>query len=207
MQQNKVNTGELSAISGSVVLDPAIALPLTKTKYLAIYAIVGLIVGVVLGMVIVVVRTIVSDRLRRRDDVATAMGVPVRLSVQSVPLSRWRPGRRGLSAARLPAVRRITAYLRTALPRAGNRTAALAVIPVDEPQVAALSLVSLAVSCAQEGRSVVVADLAEGAPAGRPAARQGTGCPPGHGQRHAADPGRPAARRPGPGRAGRPGLG
>jgi capsular polysaccharide biosynthesis protein len=164
VQQNKVNTGELSAISGSVVLDPAIALPLTKTKYLAIYAIVGLIVGLVLGMGIVVVRTIVSDRLRRRDDVATAMGVPVRLSVQPVPLSRWRPGHRGLSAARLPAVRRITAYLRAALPRAGNRTAALAVIPVDEPQVAALSLVSLALSCAQEGRSVVVADLAEGAP-------------------------------------------
>ena len=140
------------------------ALPQSKTKYLAIYAIAGLIVGLALGMGIVVVRTIVSDRLRRRDDVATAMGVPVKLSVPPVPLSRWRPGRRGLAAAQHPAVRRITEYLRAALPRPLKGTAALAVVPVDETQVAALSLVSLAVSCAQEGRSVVVADLVEGAP-------------------------------------------
>ena len=164
LQQNKVNTNELSAISGSVILDPAMALPQSKTKYLVIYAIVGLIVGLALGMGIVVVRTIVSDRLRRRDDVATAMGVPVKLSVPPVPLSRWRPGRRGLAAAQQPAVRRITEYLRAALPRPLKGTAALAVVPVDETQVAALSLVSLAVSCAQEGRRVVVADLVEGAP-------------------------------------------
>jgi len=151
-------------VSGSVVLDPAMSPTHSKVKYLAIYALAGLIVGLALGVGLVVVRTITSDKLRRRDDITRALGVPVKHSVGPVPLSRWRPGRRGLAAARHPAVRRITGYLRAAVPRTRNGTAALAVVPVDETQVAALSLVSLAVSCAQEGRSVVVADLAEGAP-------------------------------------------
>ena len=164
LQGTKVNTSTLGAVTGSVVLDPATPLVHSKAKYLAIYALAGLIVGLAVGMGIVVVKTIASDKLRRRDDVTRALGVPVRHSVGPVPLSRWRPGRHGLAAARQPAVRRITAYLRAAVPRTRNGTAALAVVPVDETQVAALAVVSLAVSCAQEGRSVMVADLAEGAP-------------------------------------------
>src|SRR5262249_25015872 len=117
LQGTKVNTSTLGAISGSVILDPATALVHSKTKYLAIYALVGLIAGLAVGMGIVVVKTIVSDRLRRRDDVSRALGVPVRYSVGPVRLSRWRPGRRGLAAARQPAVRRITAHLRAAVPR------------------------------------------------------------------------------------------
>jgi capsular polysaccharide biosynthesis protein len=164
LQGNRVNTSMLAAVSGSVVLDPAMALTHSKVKYLAIYALVGLIAGLAVGMGLVVVQTILSDRLRRRDDVARALGVPVKLSVGPVPLSRWRPARRGLAAAGHPAVRRITAHLRAAVPQTLNGTAALAVIPIDESEVAALSLVCLAVSCAGEGRRVVIGDLAEGAP-------------------------------------------
>jgi capsular polysaccharide biosynthesis protein len=164
LQENSSNTSELSAISGSVVLDPAMALAYSKVKYLAIYALAGLIGGLAVGMGLVIVQTILSDRLRRRDDVARAMGVPVKLSVGPVPLSRWRPSRRGLAAAGHPAVRRTAAHLRAAVPHTLNGTAALAVIPIDETQVAALSLVSLAVSCAGEGRRVVIGDLAEDAP-------------------------------------------
>ena len=43
----------------------------------------------------------------------------------------------------------------------------MAVVPVDDPRVAALSLVSLALSCAQQGQQVVLADLASGSPAAR----------------------------------------
>jgi capsular polysaccharide biosynthesis protein len=164
LQQNRVNVSALGAISGSVVLDPAMAQVHSKVKYMAIYALVGLIGGLAVGMGLVVVQAILSDRLRRRDDVARAMGVPVKLSVGPVPLSRWRPGRHGLAAAGHPAVGRIATHLRAAVPHTLSGTAALAVIPVDETQVAALSLVSLAVSCAREGRRVVLADLAEGAP-------------------------------------------
>ncbi len=141
-----------------------------------IYAGTGLIAGLALGMFIVVVRALVSDRLRRRDDVARALGAPVKLSVGKVRQSRWRPGPRGLAAARRPEVRRIVAYLgRVAQlgstgPASSPGIATLAVVPVDEPQVAALALVSLAVSAAQQGLRVVVADLCDGSPAATTAA-------------------------------------
>ena len=62
-------------------------------------------------------------------------------------------------------MQRIVAHLRDAVPESSRGAAALAVVPVDNAQVAALSLVSLAVSCAQQGKQVVVADLSSGAPA------------------------------------------
>jgi capsular polysaccharide biosynthesis protein len=167
LQDNKASTATLSAVTGSVVLDPAVPLAHSKLKNLLIYAVTGLAVGLALGLSIVIVQAIVSDRLRRRDDVTHALGAPVKLSVGPVKLSRWRPGRRGLAAANGANVRRIAAYLRGAVPAKAGGMTALAVVPVDDPEVAALSLVSLAVSRAQEGRNVVVADLASGAPAAR----------------------------------------
>jgi capsular polysaccharide biosynthesis protein len=161
----KADAGVLSAVTGSVVLDPAAPLAHSRLKYLLIYTVIGLVAGLALGLGLVVVRAIVSDRLCRRDDVAHALGAPVKLSVGAVRLSRWRPGRRGLAAARSADVRRIIANLRGAVPISPGGRAALAVVPVDDPKVAALSLVSLAVSRAQEGQKVVVADLASGAPA------------------------------------------
>ena len=161
----KANPGVLSAVTGSVVLDPAAPLAHSQHKYLLIYAFIGFVAGLALGIGLVVVQAIVTDRLRRRDDVAYALGAPVKLSVGTVRLSRWHPSRRGLAAARSADVRRIIANLRGALPTSAGGLAALAVVPVDDPKVAALSLVSLAVSRAQEGQKVVVADLASGAPA------------------------------------------
>jgi hypothetical protein len=55
----------------------------------------------------------------------------------------------------------------SAVSASSPRLATLAVVPVDDPQVAALSLATLALSRAQQGRRVVVADLCGGAPAAR----------------------------------------
>ena len=166
LEDTRTNTANLSAVTGSVVLDPAVPLAHSRLKYVLTYAVTGLLAGLALGIGIVVVRTIASDRLRRRDDVTHALGAPVKLSVGKVRLSRWRPGRRGLAAANGTNVRRIVAYLRGAVPASRGRTA-LALVPVDDPAVAALSLVSMAVTRAQEGHQVVVADLASGTPAAR----------------------------------------
>jgi len=84
-----------------------------------------------------------------------------------VRLSRWRPGRRGLEAAQNSDVQRIVMHLGAAVRPGSSRIAALAVIPVDDPQVAALSLASLASSCSQEGFHVILADLAHGSPAAK----------------------------------------
>ena len=99
VQDTRAGTGTATAVTGSVVLDPAAVLAHSGTKYLVIYSGIGLIAGLALGLAIVVIRAIVSDRLRRRDDVSQALGAPVKLSVGAVRLSRWRPGRRGLAAA------------------------------------------------------------------------------------------------------------
>ena len=164
IQATTDNAGTMSAITSSAVLDPAVPLVRSKHKYLLIYGGIGLVAGLAVGMALVVIQAIMSDRLRRRDDVSNALGAPVKLSVGAVRLSRWRPGRRGLAAAGSAEVKRITSYLSAAEPRTIRSAAALVVVPVDEPSVAALCAVSLAVSRAREGRKVVVADLARGAP-------------------------------------------
>jgi hypothetical protein len=150
-----------------VVLDRAAPINKSRKKRLLLYVGGGLLAGLALGLGIVVVRALVSDRLRRRDDVARVLGAPVRLSVGKVRLSRWRPGQRGLAAAQSPEVRRIVAHLGSAVPPSSGGPASLAVVPVDDVQAPAVCLMSLAVSCAQQGMQVVVADLCRGAPAAR----------------------------------------
>ncbi len=81
VQDTRASTGTAAAVTGSVMLDPAVALAHSKTKYLVIYGGIGLVIGLVLGLAIVVIRAIVSVRLRRRDDVSQALGAPVKLSV------------------------------------------------------------------------------------------------------------------------------
>ena len=156
-------------VGGSRVLDPATPIVKSRKKLLLEYVASGLIVGLALGMAIVVIRALLSDRLRRRDDVARALGAPVRLSVGKVRLRRWLPGPRGLAAAQGTEVQRIVAHLVNSMPPGVQGTAALAVVPVDDPQVAALSLASLAWGCAQglPDLQVLLADLCPGAPAAR----------------------------------------
>jgi capsular polysaccharide biosynthesis protein len=155
-------------VGGSKVVDAAAPGSYSHLKLLATYAASGLLVGLALGVGIVIVRALVSDRLRRRDDVAHALGAPVKLSVGTVRTSRWLPGRHGLAAAESAGVQRIVGHLGNTVAAQSRGTAALAVVAVDDQQVAAVSLVSLAVSCAQQlGVRVVVADLCGGAPAAR----------------------------------------
>jgi capsular polysaccharide biosynthesis protein len=159
--QVSTRTTTAQLIQGSQILDAAVAGPSGRFKHAALYIGGGLLAGLLVGLAVVIIRALVSDRLRRRDDVAHALGVPVRLSVGPVR------ARRGLAAAQRPEVRRIVAHLRAALPWQDRPVAGLAVVAVDDPAVPALSLVSLALSCAREGRQVVLADLCPGAPAAR----------------------------------------
>jgi capsular polysaccharide biosynthesis protein len=152
-------------MQGSQVIDKAAPILQSHYKRAVLYVVAGLIAGLGLGMGFVIVRALVSDRLRRRDDVAYALGAPVGLSVGTLGVGRWRPGRSGLVAAEGRDMRRVIAYLRDAVPRRSGRVSALAVVAVDNAQVAALSVTSLAMSCAEKGEQVVLADLCSGAPA------------------------------------------
>jgi capsular polysaccharide biosynthesis protein len=168
---NKATTQENTAaqIKGSYVLDAATAIPPhSRLKHLVLYAAIGLVGGLALAFGIVVIRAFTSERLYRRDDVARALGAPVKLSIGKVRLSRWRSNRRGLAAARSLGIRRIVAHLRNTVAAGSRGTPALAVVPVDDPQVPAIALVSLAISCAEQmGLRVIVADLCRTTPAAR----------------------------------------
>ncbi|MGH7511719.1 MAG: hypothetical protein ACREOQ_02235, partial [Gemmatimonadales bacterium] len=69
LEDTKADTATMTAITGSVVLDPAQPLAHSHLKLLVIYAFTGMVLGLAVGIGIVVVRAIVSNRLRRRDDV------------------------------------------------------------------------------------------------------------------------------------------
>lgn len=150
-----------AAVNGSVVLDPAAPLAHSRLKPLVLEAGIGLVIGLALGLTFVVIRALVSDRLRRRDNVAQAIGAPVRVSVAPIRRARWRLGRGTASLTESSDIQRIVTYLGRAGGGPGE-IASLAVVPVDDLQVPVACLVSLASTCARQGKRVVLADLGGG---------------------------------------------
>ena len=153
-------------IKGSVVLNAAEPVKVSRKKGIVEYAAGGLLIGLALGIGIVVIAAITSDKLRRRDDIAYAIGAPVRLSVGRLRAGRV-PALSGRSAAtRRRDMDRIVDHLRQVIPGGGRAPVSLAVVPVDDTATAAEAVVALAASVAR-GKQVVVADLSAGAPAAR----------------------------------------
>jgi capsular polysaccharide biosynthesis protein len=158
-------TATQAMVQGSQVLDQATAVKHSRTKGALLYAGGGLLGGLVLGMVIVVVGAITSDRLRRRDDIASAIGAPVGLSVGRLTASRL-PDLRGRDTHRRD-VDRVVEHLRKAVPGSSRGPAGLAVVAVDNAPAVAQAVVALAVSCAKQRWRVALADLSNGAHAAR----------------------------------------
>ncbi len=159
-----------TAIQGSFVLDPAGLVKVSKKKRLLLFVGGGLIGGLVVGLGTVLISAIVSTRLRRRDEVARALGAPVRLSIGKVRPEGRALLRRGLAAAQDTNLSRVVIHLGGAVTPSPGGFACLAVVPVDEApagsvEVAAVCLASLAALSAQQGLRVVLADLHSRAPA------------------------------------------
>jgi capsular polysaccharide biosynthesis protein len=153
-------------VKGSEVLDPAVLLPKHTKRYLLLYGGGGLIVGLALGVGVVLILALVSDKLWRRDEVAQALGAAVNLSVAKVQMNRH--ARSDVqAAAKHPAVRMITAHLDARLPWRSSGTCALGIVPIGDQEVAAWSVVSLALMHAEQGARVLLADLCERLPAAR----------------------------------------
>jgi len=157
----KVNTNAM--VTGSYVLNAATPLPHSHIKGVGLYVVGGLFGGLVIGMIIIIFAALLSRGLRRRDDVATAIDAPVRLSVGPLRRRRWPPTLPRQAAKRKLDMKRVVMCLRGAVPGSSRGPASLAVVAVDDPQTVARAVVSLAVSCAAEEMQVVVADLSGGA--------------------------------------------
>ena len=148
-----------SMVQDSKVLDPAILAKHSRVKSVTLDVAGGLIGGLTLGMGIVVVGALVSDRLRRRDEVAEAFGAPVGLSVGVLRKRRRLKAIPRRAARRDLDMRRVVAHLRNTMPGSSRGPASLVVVAVDDAHVAAQAVASLAVSYASEGKKVIVADL------------------------------------------------
>jgi capsular polysaccharide biosynthesis protein len=158
----------LSMTRGTAVLDSAAPIPPSRRHIELITGVAGLVAGLTLGLGVVLVEAVMSFRLRRRRDVAKALGAPIQVTLGKVHKAGRLPGRRGLAAARAGDMPKLIAYLHSTVREGSEESAAaLAVVPAGNAQVVALAIVCLATSCAREGRRVVLADLAEGAPAAR----------------------------------------
>src|SRR5262249_53874600 len=146
-----------TAVNDSGVLGPAGLVKQSVKRRLALFAGGGLLAGLALGLGIAILAAIMSNRLRRRDDVGRALGAPVRLSVRkgSVKLRRLR--RQGLAAAKSAGLSRIVVHLGAVMTPTSGGFSSLAVVPVDDAamEVAAVSLTSLAVSSAKRGLRIV----------------------------------------------------
>jgi capsular polysaccharide biosynthesis protein len=161
-----------SMIVGTVVLNTATVPHHSKLKDILEYVLSGLIGALAIGLGIVIVRELISDRLRRRDDIAAALGAPVRLSVGRVGKRKFWP-RESESGER--ELGRIAAYLRNSVARPSRRAATLAIVAVDNAREIAPAVVILAEQCAKEGMRLVVVDLVQGTPVARLLGAGGTG--------------------------------
>jgi capsular polysaccharide biosynthesis protein len=152
---------QASRMNSSRILDLAAPVPVSAKGTLAINAGTGLIAGLFLGLAFVIVRALISDRLWKRQDIAGALGARVRLS--SPRPSRWRllPFPRYLRAAqrRNAEVRLMVQHLAQRILWGERPIPATAVVSIDDVRTCALVVASLAVSLAEEGKHVLVADL------------------------------------------------
>ena len=156
-------TATQTMMRGSKVLDNAVAIPSSRKKTAVLYVAGGVFGGLVLGIVIVVIGAITTDRLLRRDDIAYAIGAPVRLSVGPLRRNRWLPSRPGQAANRRRDADRVAKYLLGIVPVSARGPACLAVIAVDDAPAVAQAVIALAASSAKRRDRVVLADLSAGA--------------------------------------------
>ncbi len=155
----------VAMVKGSQTLNSPAPVKRTFKNSKLFYLVLACIAGLAIGAAIVVIKALVSSRLRNRDDIADAIGAPILLSTGEVGVN-WLPRvgrRRGLRALD---GRRVVAHLDHAVePASSGRSAALAVVAVDNAAEVAPAVVSLALTWASRGKQVVLADLSAGAPA------------------------------------------
>ena len=160
--QLQAQTSTSQMVHGSEVLSSATPVARPGKKTLVEYVAGGLLGGLFIGMALVMVAAITTDRLRRRDDIAIAVGAPVRLSVGRMRGRRWLPDLREKSGRRKRDMERVVRHLGDALPVNSKGPASLAVVAVDDAPTVAQAVVRLAIVCSQQRKRVVLADLSAG---------------------------------------------
>jgi capsular polysaccharide biosynthesis protein len=148
----------------SRVLDQAAPVRVSAKKVTLTDMLSGLVAGLGLGLGFVVLSEALSDRLRRREDIAAALGAPVELSVRRYRRARLFHRARLRRRLKRPnqalqmVERRLAAHLTSAPGKA------LATISIEATEPTALAVARLARRLASEGSRVTVLDMGEDRP-------------------------------------------
>ncbi len=155
-------------VAGSEVVDSAMVKRVNSFRQFVITVVSGLIGGVALCVGGVVLHSILSDRLRLRFEVASALEAPVTLSVGRLrPLPRtmrllgFLPRVRKTSARRVADLQRMGHAIEKALPEPGHQQR-LAVACVENSDEVRMGVAAAAMALQREGRPVDLVDLSEG---------------------------------------------
>jgi capsular polysaccharide biosynthesis protein len=159
VQQDDLNT--LSVSKGSRVLTAGTVVHLSKIRLLAVDALSGLMAGLSLGLLIVVVRAVLSDRLRRREDIAEVLGVPVGLSIGRLRRRlSIRPSVARMASAPPMALQSLVQHLQDRLEDGGPRPTEL-LVAFDDVDVPAAAMGALAARLSRSGQQVVLVDATD----------------------------------------------
>lgn len=150
-----------SRLSASRVLDTAAPVKHSERLAMVVSAGTGLVAGAMVGLGFVVLRALLSDKLWKRQDIAVALAVPVRLGVGKPPVWRWRPFARYLRRSQMQhhEVQLAVQQLRTNIMWHDTPKPALTVVGTSNVDDTALIVASLATSFTSEGWRVLVVDL------------------------------------------------
>ncbi|KHL10333.1 hypothetical protein CLV56_1079 [Mumia flava] len=145
-----------SIVQASQVVDEASLVPRHPRRRTALAGLSGMVGGVAVGMGFVLAVAITSDRLRRREDVSRALGVPVRIGVGEITASRWAPwhGRRARHATTL-----LVHSLEHALDHLPTRPLRVALAAVDNVDDTVALVAALGVDLHRRGTAVLLVDL------------------------------------------------
>jgi capsular polysaccharide biosynthesis protein len=151
-----------SIVSSSRVIDPPATDPGGLKRRIVLTLASGLIGGTALGCGTVLFFAVISDRLRRRADVAAALEVPVPISVgKMTPVSRrwlWLPHLRTVDAGRTNERQRLARAIEMELPTP-RRSGRLAVVCIDNADEVRFAVATAATNLAADGCSVALLDL------------------------------------------------
>ena len=162
------NLDTAQVVDGTQLLVKGTIVPHSAKKRLVVDGASGLIAGLALGLGEVAVQTIVSDRIRRRDEFAAALGAPVALSVGRIGRPRWMRVRRLRYRLKRPneSVRRLARHVRSEL-LAMSGYQGLAVVSIGSIEATVLVIAESARALGAEGKRVIVVDLSPGGLLGR----------------------------------------
>ncbi len=148
--------GMSSVLQSSKIIDAPTPRHSSMKKAAAINGVSGFLAAGFLALAVVVLIAITSTRVRRRADVAAALGAPVRVSVGPIIASRRRHFRRApaIAGQARDDLELVVRHLQAAVAAAPN--SALVIVSIDSLRVTSLAVQTLERALVAEGRSVQV---------------------------------------------------